>query len=431
VIGKSRRSRKWLATSCPGRCPAAALTCGTTSLRRSPRSWASPLEDLAPGTTPERAREDNPTQSTGYLCQPITLAALLAEDDRPTWLVKRLLVKDQPALIGGPKKVLKTSLLMDLAVSLAAGEPFLGEFQVYQRLNVLFLSGESGRFTLRETAARICAAKGLSGDCVPGLFLDFRLPRLGVADEMDELRRALEKHRIDVVIIDPIYLCLLSGSPVDAANVFQMGGLLLSVATACLGVGATPVLSHHAGKHHGTVFEPLELEDLAYAGFAEFARQWLLVSRREAYVPGSGFHPLWLNVGGSCGQSGLWGVDIDEGQLADDFGGRHWDVSVRTGNEVKEERAGDAASRKQQREAEQIRDDADALLRALDRLSATGSAVRIPELKASAALSGTRSERAIARLLEDGILLKTEVPRIGNTGPRTVAALRRKDGPDE
>ena len=76
------------------------------------------------------------------------------------------------------------------------------------------------------------------------------------------------------------------------------------------------------------LFEPAELEDIAWAGFPEWARQWLLLSRRRKYDPEQGgHHELWLNVGGSAGHSGLWGVNIEEGMRQDE-GGRRWNVDV-------------------------------------------------------------------------------------------------------
>jgi hypothetical protein len=217
------------------------------------------------------------------------------------WLVKEVLVEMQPAILGGPKKVLKTSVLVDLALSLGSGEPFLGSFAVPRRRRTLLISGESGGFTLKETARRICLAKGVRLEDTDTLW-DFRLPKLTVTKEMDELRRGLEADRVEVAMFDPLYLCLLAGSKPtarpDAKNLFDIGPLLLEVAQVCLDVGCMPVLAHHTVKHSGRSADPLDLDDLAYAGVAEFARQWLLISRRLPYQPGSGEHKLWLNVGG-------------------------------------------------------------------------------------------------------------------------------------
>lgn len=101
--------------------------------------------------------------------------------------------------------------------------------------------------------------------------------------------------------------------------------------------GAGLILAHHTtktserqGKH-----KPPNLDDLAWAAFPEWARQWLLLGQREDYVPGTGEHPLWLNVGGSAGHSSLWALDIEEGPSGLP---RHWQVTVSTPSEVCEEK---------------------------------------------------------------------------------------------
>ncbi|MEX1223127.1 MAG: AAA family ATPase, partial [Pirellulales bacterium] len=213
------------------------------------------------------------------------------------WLVNGLLVRDQPGVLGGPKKALKTSLIVDLALSLASGRPFLGQFAVLRPVRVGLISGESGQATLQETARRVAAAKRISNR-LPHLPIHwgFRLPRLSVEEDLDQLADVIETHDLDVIILDPLYLSLLAGGTgQQASNLFDIGPLLAAVADTCLTAGATPLLVHHTRKNAAkgnSHAAPPELEDLAFAGIQEFARQWLLVGRRQPYVPNSGEHRL-------------------------------------------------------------------------------------------------------------------------------------------
>src|SRR5262249_35484550 len=158
-------------------------------------------------------------------------------------------------------------------------------------------------------------------------------------EQVAELQRGLKERAIDVLIVDPLYLCLLAGSgPTGpkAENLFDVGPLLLAIAQACLSIGVTPVLAHHTKKGSSASLKPLDLDDLAYSGVAEFSRQWLLLSRREEYEPGTGIHRMLLNVGGSAGQSGLWALEIAEGVIGEDFTGRKWEVAVATATEARQ-----------------------------------------------------------------------------------------------
>ncbi len=198
-----------------------------------------------------KAQEIKPEQvAAGFQWGPIDSATFAQTDYRPAWLVTRIIVARQPAVFGGPKKSLKTSLLIDLAVSLASSTPFLGKFHVPRSVRVAVLSGESGPFTLQETARRVCEARNLAlADLAGNLVWQFTLPQMGRPPDLAALMRGLRDDGIEVVIVDPLYLSLLAGQVPGGAraeNLYDMGPLLLAVSKACLDVGCTPILAHHA-----------------------------------------------------------------------------------------------------------------------------------------------------------------------------------------
>lgn len=249
------------------------------------------------------------------------------------WLIEGVLVKAEPGVIGGPKKTLKTSLMIEMAISLGTGKPFLGKFNVPKKVPVAVFSGESSKASLQNTARRIAASKGIELDGRCRIHWEFDLPRLLDSKDRNALRQAIRESGSKVVFVDPLYLCLNgAGQSVSVSNLYDVGPALRLFAKVCIGAGATPILLHHATKSAGRSSEtpkPLDLEGLAFSGIGEFVRQWVLLNRRVEYGVGSGKHCLLMSIGGSAGHSDCWAVDIDEGHLERDFTGRKWAVTVR------------------------------------------------------------------------------------------------------
>jgi len=279
-------------------------------------------------TSAQRSRDSVPIDISKRF---LSSAAFAKKRYQTDWLVEMLLVPRQPTVIGGPKKSLKTSLVVDMALSLGTGTPFLSHFLVPSSKRVAILSGESGEATLQRMAQRVCAAKRVALKTCAVWWSSY-LPRFCEKRRYQELGDYLRDEGIEVAFVDPLYLCLFGGiDAASASNLYAVGPLLHRVTRILLRRNITPIFVHHTTKtktRSRAAEEPLDLDDLAFAGIGEFARQWLLVSRRCAFQPGSGLHQLLLSAGGSAGQSGCWAVTIKEGQLRRDFSGQGWDVQV-------------------------------------------------------------------------------------------------------
>ena len=101
---------------------------------------------------------------------PITCAELMAATLTIIYLIDKLLVEGQPMIVAGAKKTLKTTLLLAMALCLAAGVPFLG-FSVLQAVTVLVLTGESGLATIKETIRRIAATMEIDPSGIENLLI--------------------------------------------------------------------------------------------------------------------------------------------------------------------------------------------------------------------------------------------------------------------
>ena len=356
-------------------------------------------------------------QAAGKIVQPdsdaiaynrITATELATASYDIRFHVNGALVVGQPQGLFGSKKTLKTSVMLDQAVSLASGRPWLGYFHVDQTARVAVFSGESGMATIQETCLRICQAADVDLATLPIVFSD-TLPQFGSLPHMDALEKWLVAEGAEVAYFDPAYLALLTAG--NEGSIFAMGALLRSVSELCQRIGVTPILLHHTRSTIANPFTPGDLDDASWAGFAEFVRSWTILNRREKYQPGSGLHKLWLTIGGSVGHSGLWGVDVFEGVYSGP-GSRVWDVTVHKADDLRQEQQ-DAQSKAKAEQADaKLEQTKREILSAMLKLpDQTGT---ISDIRARTGRNGQAFSLAFAALTSSGDLQTVELTKGNN-----------------
>ena len=340
---------------------------------------------------------------------------LLKRPPKLEWLVENLLVRGQPAIIGGPQKALKTTLGLNLGLAMVNAGLFLGQkgFRVPKPLRVCMLSGESGEATIYRTIRQqINTVRGMdaylnSHPNMKNLAIGFRLPQFGVPESVKATEQLLSDGKFDVLFIDPLYLCLLAGnSRAQASSIFDMGPLLMNVADICQRHGTTPILLHHfpkgKGSGKGKEYGPPELTDLAFAGAAEFARQWILISRRGVFQPDEGLHRLWITLGGSAGFASQWAVDVEQGVMNAKFEGQKWEVAVRPYSEQVTLDKQSKQKRKTEKESKQAEDDLIKIRRALKDCSEGKTKTAIAK---ESGIDKSRIQKVLVRLVSQKTLM--------------------------
>lgn len=270
-----------------------------------------------------------------------------------TWIVDGIIVQNEFGVILGPKKGCKTSLMVGFAVAIAGGQPAFNRFDTSRCYRTVVCTAESNLRVVRNIARRAARELGFASlEAVPNLHFVGAVPRIdNVADWQEFLDRVVEEHEPEVLALDPFYL-MHSGDA--AANIFSMGAIIDVLIRLGKERGITILLLHH---FRSTIdkreqFEPADLDHAAYAGIAEAAAQWILISRREKYQIGSGSHKLWLGVGGREGHDSLWSVDVEEGD-PDRPASRRLQVTFqRAGEGLENDRQRREMQRQERREAE-------------------------------------------------------------------------------
>lgn len=161
------------------------------------------------------------------------------------YLIEKIIQEDAMQLFVGPGGSFKTGILIHIALCGATGLPVMGEFEVTEKFNTLFLDEENGEPGTKENAIRIARGMGLErGEWAKHVFFECIEGFLIKGDWIEALKDYIIEHEIRLVVIDNIARTLV-GSEQDAENVKQVHALLkpLSVNQHC-----TFALIHHTNK---------------------------------------------------------------------------------------------------------------------------------------------------------------------------------------
>ncbi len=211
------------------------------------------------------------------------------------WWVKNLILRETVQMVVGAPKIGKSWLVLDLAVSVASGTKFMGQFDVTHTAPVILITKEDPDYLLQDRLRKIMSSKGLGGSIVASgnqsrvsmpeddvlLFLDLNRDFLfddassvSLFQYLDEIKSTYGE--VGLVIIDPT-LRMIQG--VDEFKASDIASSVFRIAEKIkTRYKSGVVLVHHKAKGSGEVVKQ-SYGSMAFHAFAEGT--WYLGNRDD------------------------------------------------------------------------------------------------------------------------------------------------------
>lgn len=231
------------------------------------------------------------------------------------YLLENLVAQGEMLGILGDQKTCKTTLAIDLALSISSNVPAFSHFappagRMYSSPAAI-ISTEVGPddFGLRIEA--LMQSRGIPDDTPFYFQKDGKLDITDAAclSDLEDMIRDLD---LRFLCLESLYLMLGSASASDTNNQFAMAKWLRPLKEMTEERDCTLCIVHHTNPKKYPSVVP-KLSDSTGRGVQEMIRQWIMVARRKPYKEGSGQHHLRFSAGGSLGFSGLYDLDLSEG----------------------------------------------------------------------------------------------------------------------
>ena len=137
-------------------------------------------------------------------------------DTKPGWLIEDIWLRGSHGMVAGEPKTFKSTIAMDLAISVASGTPFLNKYKVMETGPVIILQNENAEWIMKDRTEKITASKDLIGSVnwpkvtfapeLPITFLNNSGYNLSDPGDMKTLEDMIKVIKPVLVILDPLYL---------------------------------------------------------------------------------------------------------------------------------------------------------------------------------------------------------------------------------
>ena len=189
-----------------------------------------------------------------------------------TWVVEGIIRSTDYGCLVGPKGAGKTLAELDMAVSVALGEPWFGRFPTTPG-KVLVLTCEDSEGQTWQRLDAIARSKGRDPDELEGWVYVHPIP-FSVLTDLEKLRVELGTFEdIALVVLDPAYKYMAGA---NTRAIFDMGAVLTPLQVVCQERGAALVVGHHYNRREGAARE----ERVSGAGLHEWGRYLITVEER-------------------------------------------------------------------------------------------------------------------------------------------------------
>ena len=172
-------------------------------------------------------------------------SALESETAQKPWLIEQIWIRGAVGIVGGPPKLLKTWLALEMAVSVASGSPCLGTFPVHASGPVLLFAAEDSQSKVHSRLESLARNHGFGLDQIDIQVITVDTLRLDRANDQERLAATVMLCKPVLLVLDP----LVRLHSLDENQSGPMAALLGYFRALQRKTGTAIAIVHHARKN--------------------------------------------------------------------------------------------------------------------------------------------------------------------------------------